>query len=78
MFGNGRTSIRGAYGLFFEDYRSDVWTYPAVNQPFVISNTINTPASLQNPYQGYVDPFPYTYTPATAKFTYPMTPVHGR
>jgi hypothetical protein len=73
VFGNGRTSIRGAYGIFFEDYRSDVWTYPAVNQPFVISNTINTPASLQNPYQGYVDPFPYTYTPATAKFTYPMS-----
>ena len=28
VFGNGRTSIRGAYGIFFEDYRSDVWTYP--------------------------------------------------
>ena len=73
LFGDGRTSVRGAYGIFFEDFRSDVWTYPAVNQPFVISETINTPASLQNPYQGYVDPFPYTYSPATAKFTFPMS-----
>lgn len=73
LFGDGRTSVRGAYGIFFEDFRSDVWTYPAVNQPFVISNTINAPASLQNPYEGYVDPFPYTYTPATAKFTFPMS-----
>lgn len=73
LFGDGRTSIRGAYGLFFEDFRSDVWTYAAVNQPFVISETINTPASLQNPYQGYVDPFPYFYTPQTAKFTFPMS-----
>jgi Carboxypeptidase regulatory-like domain/TonB-dependent Receptor Plug Domain len=73
LFGDGRTSVRGAYGLFFEDFRSDVWTYPAVNQPFVVSNTINVPASLQNPYAGQVDPFPYTYTPATAKFTFPMS-----
>lgn len=73
VFGDGRTSVRGAYGLIFEDFRSDVWTYPAVNQPFVISNTINTPASLQNPYEGHVDPFPYQYSPATAKFTFPMS-----
>lgn len=73
LFGDGRTSVRGAYGLFFEDFRSDVWTYPAVNQPFVVSDTINTPASLKNPYQGYVDPFPYFYSPAHAEFTYPMT-----
>jgi hypothetical protein len=73
VFGDGRTSLRGAYGLFFEDFRSDVWTYPAVNQPFVISDTINVPKSLQNPYQGQVDPFPYVYSPAAAKFTYPMS-----
>lgn len=73
VFGDGRTSVRGAYGLFFEDFRSDIWTYPAVNQPFVISNTINVPASLQNPYEGHVDPFPFVYKPGTAKFTFPMS-----
>jgi len=70
--GDGRLSIRAAWGLFYEDMRSDVWTYPAVNQPFVISNTLNTPASFANPYQGRVNPFPYIYSPTTAKFAFPM------
>ena len=71
-FGNGRFSIRAAYGLYYEDMRSDVWTYPAVNQPFVISTTVNTPFSFADPYRGRVDPFPYVYSPATAKFSFPM------
>jgi hypothetical protein len=71
--GDGTMSIRFAYGLFFEDLRSDIFTYAAVNQPFVISNTLNTPRSMVNPYAGTVDPFPYTYSPATSKFTFPMS-----
>jgi Carboxypeptidase regulatory-like domain/TonB-dependent Receptor Plug Domain len=72
-FGNGKLSIRAGYGLFYEDMRSDVWTYPAVNQPFVITDTVNTPYSFSDPYHGVVDPFPYLYSPATAKFSYPMS-----
>lgn len=71
--GNGRLSIRAGYGLFYEDMRSDIWTYPAVNQPFVITDTVNNPASFANPYRGIVDPFPYLYSPSTAKFSYPMS-----
>jgi hypothetical protein len=70
--GDGRLSIRAGYGLYFEDMRSDVWTYPAVNQPFVISNTVNTPYSFADPYHGLIDPFPYVYSPSTAKFSFPM------
>ncbi|MGH9470610.1 MAG: carboxypeptidase regulatory-like domain-containing protein, partial [Terriglobia bacterium] len=71
-FGNGRTAIRAGYGLLYEDQRSDIWTYPAVNQPFVITDTINTPSSFQNPYSGFQNPFPYLYSSQTAKFSYPM------
>ncbi len=71
--GNGRLSIRAAYGLFYEDMRSDIWTYPAVNQPFVISDTVPAPFSFNNPFRGTVDPFPYVYSPATAKFSFPMS-----
>lgn len=70
--GNGRLSIRAAYGLYYEDFRSDLWTYPAVNQPFVIREFINNPPSLQDPYAGRVSPFPYVYSPETAKFKFPM------
>jgi hypothetical protein len=72
-FGNGRMSIRAAYGLFYEDFRSDIFTYAAVNQPFVISNTVNVPYSLSDPYRGIVDPFPYTYNPAHPSFTSPIS-----
>jgi len=71
--GKGRLSIRAAYGVFYEDMRSDVWTYPAVNQPFVITDTINNPFSFADPYHGTEDPFPYLYSPTTAKFSVPMS-----
>lgn len=71
-FGDGSLSVRGAYGMYYEDFRSDVWTYPAVNQPFVIREFINNPYSLQDPYHGRVNPFPYRYSPETARFSFPM------
>jgi len=71
--GDGRTSVRASYGMFFEDLRSDVFTYAAVNQPFVISNTVNAPRSMVDPYAGTVDPFPYVYNPQNSKFTLPMS-----
>lgn len=70
--GNGRMSVRIAYGLFYENFRSDIWTYPAVNQPFVIREFINNPFSLSDPYRGRVSPFPYIFTPGGAKFSFPM------
>lgn len=70
--GNGKLSIRAAYGLYYEDHRSDLWTYPAVNQPFVIREFVNNPFSLQDPYRGRVNPFPYIYTNESAKFSFPM------
>ena len=72
-FGKGQLSLRAAYGLFYEDFRSDIWTYPAVNQPFVISDSVPAPYSFSNPYQGIVDPFPYVYSPSRAAFALPMS-----
>ncbi|MGH9674585.1 MAG: carboxypeptidase regulatory-like domain-containing protein [Bryobacteraceae bacterium] len=70
--GDGNFAVRAFYGLFYEDHRSDIWTYPAVNQPFVIREFINNPFSLTDPYRGRVNPFPYIYTPTAAKFSFPM------
>jgi hypothetical protein len=71
-FGNGRLGIRAGYGLFHEDQRTDPWIYPAVNQPFVIQKTVFDPYSFSDPYFGQQDPFPYIYTPQTARFSFPM------
>ena len=70
--GTGRLGIRAAYGLFVEDHRTDPWIYPAVNQPFVIRKMIFNPVSLTDPYQGQDNPFPYVFTPASARFSLPM------
>ena len=70
--GNGQMAFRASYGLFHENFRADMWTYPAVNQPFVISVQVNNPFSLTDMYHGLVDPFPYTYTNESAKFSLPM------
>jgi hypothetical protein len=71
--GNGRLGIRAGYGLYYEDQRSDPWIYPAVNQPFVIRKTVFNPFSLTDPYRGQEDPFPYIYTPQSARFSLPMS-----
>ena len=71
--GNGRLGIRAAYGLFIEDYRTDPWIYPAVNQPFVIRKIIFNPASFTDPFRGQENPFPYIYTPQSARFSLPMS-----
>jgi hypothetical protein len=70
--GNGRLGIRASYGLFIEDQRTDPWIYPAVNQPFVIRKLLFNPSSFTDPYRGQENPFPYIYTPASARFSFPM------
>ncbi len=58
-FGNKKTSIRAAYGIFY-----DVLGFHRVSgfvnsPPYSQQVTINTPQSLSNPYAGQVNPFPY-------------------
>jgi len=49
-FGNGRTSVRGAYGIFYETVNSDI--IQNTSQPFRYTFTINQPDSLTNPLLG--------------------------
>lgn len=74
-FGNGKTSIRAAAGLFYGSISGNVWNTQTNTQPFSIrlnftntnrlaSTTTQLPlgASLSNPYSAFVGgtPFPYT------------------
>ena len=58
MFGDGKTSLRGGYGIYRDQpmgvMNNDQLSIP----PFGYLASFNPPASLQNPYDGRVNPFP--------------------
>ncbi|MFN7998628.1 MAG: carboxypeptidase regulatory-like domain-containing protein [Bryobacteraceae bacterium] len=58
VFGNGRTSVRAGFGIYHDminvNSNNDTISAP----PWALSVDIPFPASLQNPYQGHVVPFP--------------------
>ena len=59
LFGNGKTSVRSSYGVFFsatqEDYAGNL-----IQQPFSLVITVNQTPNLSTPYAPATDPFPYT------------------
>jgi len=57
LFGKGRTSVRGSYGIFYETINCDI--VQNTDQPFVYSYTLNAPYSLSDPLRGLA-PIPTT------------------
>jgi len=70
--GNGRTSIRGAYAIFY-DYTGAIVS-ATVNQtePYVLPISLSSPPSFVNPYQGQTDPFPLHLDLSNPQFVYPV------
>jgi hypothetical protein len=82
-FGDGKTSIRSAVGIFYGTKSGNEWNQPGNNSPFAIRNAFGSETSLTNIYDvGFpCTPtgtpahcpagggiFPYTYTPSAPKF----------
>jgi len=70
-FGDGKTSVRAAAGVFFGSISADEWSSSANQQPFSIRQVFNSPRSLTDPYGGLpggVSPFPYVYDPRSPRF----------
>lgn len=66
-FGNGRTSIRGGYGIFYSVLRGQALNNLSSNEPFAISlNVVQPSGGLINPYQNTGSPFPFQ-PPTTAQ-----------
>jgi outer membrane receptor protein involved in Fe transport len=65
VFGNGKTSLRGGYGIFFDQPNTISWNSQADQAPFgtVLSLTGNATNSLANPYAGAINPFPSPLNP---------------
>jgi hypothetical protein len=51
-FGDGRTSIRGGYGLFWDTPRLVPYNSYPTRQPFSVGTTLSNPYSLTDPYRG--------------------------
>ncbi|MCC6368923.1 MAG: TonB-dependent receptor [Bryobacterales bacterium] len=77
-FSSKKTSVRGAYGIFYDTPDYYQLTAFANTQPFSMQLQVNQPYSFSDPYHGRADPFPYK-PPATQEerkkfaFTLPAT-----
>jgi hypothetical protein len=73
-FGNGKTSIRAAAGMFYGSVSGNEWNSTSNFQPFAVRQQFNNVQSLANPYgllPGGVSPFPFSYNPASPQFIFP-------
>jgi hypothetical protein len=72
--GNGRTAVRGGFGIFYGSITGNEWNTTADNQPFTVRQVFPTVFTLSDPYRnlpGGVGPFPFEYSPESARFTFP-------
>jgi hypothetical protein len=72
-FGDGKTAVRAAAGVFYGSVSGNEWNQPANAQPFAIRQTFNSITSFTNVYGNAAsfpngDPFPYTYSPSAPRF----------
>jgi hypothetical protein len=66
-FGDGKSSIRAAAGVFFGSISFATWNVGNNFAPFSLQEQFNNVASLTHPYAnlpGGVSPFPYVYNPS--------------
>jgi hypothetical protein len=59
LFGNGRTAIRGGFGMYQDEPFANAWNGPGGSIPFILQSSIPFPVSLNNPYStpGFPDIF---------------------
>jgi hypothetical protein len=73
-FGDRKTAIRAAVGIFSGSMSGNQVNSSSDNQPFAIRQQFNNVYSLADPYRllpGGVSPFPYNYSPKSPKFIAP-------
>lgn len=68
VFGTGKTSLRGAYGVFYAAIDQVAVSNNLVQQPFSRSVTVSNTPNLVNPFAPSADPFPYTVSMTSAVF----------
>src|SRR5207302_9619846 len=69
-FGDRKTAIRAAFGVFTGSMSGNEVNSSSDNQPFAIRQQFNNVYSLSDPYRllaGGVSPFPYQYSAASPR-----------
>ncbi|MDQ3688073.1 MAG: TonB-dependent receptor [Acidobacteriota bacterium] len=75
-FGDGKTAIRAAYGLFYGTISANQSNATSDGPPFTVRQRLDPVGTLTNPYRnlpGGVSPFPYRFDPANPRFIFPIT-----
>jgi hypothetical protein len=74
VFGNGKTSLRGGAGVFFDARIVGYYNFHLVNTPWSETVSLTSPAGpFSNPYLGITNPFPLPRVPApNAPFPKPV------
>lgn len=73
VFGNGKTALRGGYGIFYS-FSQETFVGNLEQQPFTLSVTLNNTKNFTNPYGGQPtfpggSPFPYVVNLQNPTFT---------
>jgi carboxypeptidase family protein len=74
--GDGKTAVRGSFGIFYGSMSGNEWNATADGQPFSIRQRFTNVKSLSDPYgllPGGVSPFPYSYDPNSPRFVFPAS-----
>jgi outer membrane receptor protein involved in Fe transport len=58
-----KTSVRAAYGVFYNTERGYLLNETQLNQPFVLNVSIPNPSSFESPWANYPGGNPYPFTP---------------
>jgi hypothetical protein len=76
IFGNGSTSVRGGFGIFFDSVQVGIENNRFVDvSPFSTQVAVTTPTGpLSNPYLGITNPFPPPAKPLPT-FSFTPTPI---